>query len=99
MQVYNEIEEKVADLSEADLENVDLEELISKDMNAYFKNYVEELTQHSLHKELLPEAIWDLTNRLMISQKSVWNTRTTKLRALPLRFIYKVRLNVSKKVT
>ncbi|MUO10973.1 sigma 54-interacting transcriptional regulator [Enterococcus faecalis] len=64
MQVYNEIEEKVADLSEADLENVDLEELISKDMNAYFKNYVEELTQHSLHKELLPEAIWDLTNRL-----------------------------------
>ena len=37
MQVYNEIEEKVADLSEADLENVDLEELISKDMNAYFK--------------------------------------------------------------
>ena len=30
MQVYNEIEEKVADLSEADLENVDLEELISK---------------------------------------------------------------------
>ncbi len=37
MQVYNENRrKKVADLSEADLENVDLEELISKDMNAYF---------------------------------------------------------------
>lgn len=64
MQVYNEIEEKVSTLSQNDLENVDLEELISTDMDAYFQTYVEELTQSSIHKELLPESIWKLTNRL-----------------------------------
>jgi transcriptional regulatory protein LevR/transcriptional regulator with AAA-type ATPase domain len=64
MKVYNEIEAKVADLSPADLEDVNLEELISKDLNAYFQNYVEELTQHPAHKELLPEELWQLTNRL-----------------------------------
>lgn len=64
MQVYNEIEEKVAVLSADDLEDVDLEELISQDMNAYFQTYVEELTQNPVHKELLPEPIWNLTNRL-----------------------------------
>ncbi|MBP1045364.1 sigma 54-interacting transcriptional regulator [Enterococcus sp. BWM-S5] len=64
MQVYNEIEEKVSTLSQNDLENVDLEELISTDMDAYFQTYVEELTQSSVHKELLPESIWKSTNRL-----------------------------------
>lgn len=64
MQVYNEIEEKVSTLSQNDLENVDLEELISTDMDAYFQTYVEELTQSSIHKELLPDSIWKSTNRL-----------------------------------
>ncbi|MBL1223843.1 sigma 54-interacting transcriptional regulator [Enterococcus sp. BWR-S5] len=75
MQVYNEIEEKVSTLSQNDLENVDLEELISTDMDAYFQTYVEELTQSSIHKELLPESIWKLTNRLYdIAEKRLSRT-------------------------
>lgn len=64
MQVYNEIEEKISSLAGNELENIDLEELISTDMDAYFQTYVKELTQNSVHKELLPESIWKLTNRL-----------------------------------
>ena len=64
MQVYNEIEEKVTNLSLKELENADLEQLISTDMDAYFQTYVEELAQNSIHKDLLPEKIWNLTNRL-----------------------------------
>ncbi|MGC6767175.1 sigma 54-interacting transcriptional regulator [Enterococcus sp. LJL128] len=75
MQVYNEIEEKVSTLSTNELENIDLEELIAKDMDAYFQTYVEELTQSSVHKELLPESIWKLTNRLYdIAEKRLART-------------------------
>lgn len=64
MQVYNAIEEKVTTLSSQDLNNVDLEQLILGDVDAYFETYVEELTQSSLHKELLPKEIWQLTSEL-----------------------------------
>ncbi|MGM0123713.1 transcriptional antiterminator bglG:Sigma-54 factor [Enterococcus sp. AZ194] len=64
MQVYNEIEEKVSSLSKDGLENIDLESLISGDVDAYFQTYVDELAQSEIHKELLPGDIWDLTNRL-----------------------------------
>lgn len=64
MQVYNDIEEKVSSLAEDGLESVDLEQLISRDVDAYFQTYVEELTQNPVHKELIPEKIWELTNRL-----------------------------------
>ncbi|WP_461203148.1 sigma 54-interacting transcriptional regulator [Enterococcus sp. N342-3-1-2] len=64
MQVYNEIEEKVSSLIETGVENIDLENLISKDVDLYFEKYVEELTQHPVHKELIPEDIWRLANRL-----------------------------------
>ncbi|MFB5509612.1 sigma 54-interacting transcriptional regulator [Enterococcus casseliflavus] len=64
MQVYNEIEEKVSSLIETGVANVDLENLISKDVDAYFEKYVEELIQNPVHKELIPEDIWKLTNVL-----------------------------------
>ncbi|WP_122645242.1 sigma 54-interacting transcriptional regulator [Enterococcus mediterraneensis] len=64
MQVYNDIEEKVTTLSETGVASVDLENLISRDVDAYFETYVEELTQNTVHKELLPDKIWKLTNRL-----------------------------------
>lgn len=64
MQVYNTIEEKVSTLSDHGINVVDLEQLILGDMDAYFETYVEELTQSNLHKELLPQKIWDLTNQL-----------------------------------
>ncbi len=38
MQVYNNIEEKMLSLSETGVENIDLETLISKDVDAYFQD-------------------------------------------------------------
>lgn len=64
MQVYQEIEAKVAALSKGELENINLEQLISSDMDAYFQTYVKELTQNPVHKDLLPDSIWKLTNKL-----------------------------------
>ncbi|WP_165003151.1 MULTISPECIES: sigma-54-dependent transcriptional regulator [unclassified Enterococcus] len=64
MQVYNDIEEKVTTLSETGVESVDLETLISKDVDAYFQTYVKELTNSTIPKDLLPDDIWRLTNEL-----------------------------------
>ena len=47
MQVYNEIEEKVSSLIETGVATIDLENLISKDVDAYFEMYVEELDAKS----------------------------------------------------
>lgn len=64
MQVYNDIEEKMLSLSETGVENIDLETLISKDVDAYFQTYVKELTKSTIPKDLLPDDIWRLTNEL-----------------------------------
>ena len=64
MQVYNDIEEKVMSLSESGRENIDLESLISKDVDEYFQTYVKELTKSTIPKDLIPEDIWRLTNEL-----------------------------------
>lgn len=81
MQVYNEIEEKVTNLSLKELENADLEQLISTDMDAYFQTYVEELAQNSVHKDLLPEKIWHLTNRLYdLAEKKLDRVYNEKVR-------------------
>ncbi|WP_207941009.1 transcriptional antiterminator bglG:Sigma-54 factor [Enterococcus sp. DIV2402] len=64
MQVYNDIEEKVSTLSETGVASVDLEKLISRDVDAYFETYVEELAQAPVQKELIPQELWQLTNRL-----------------------------------
>lgn len=64
MQVYNEIEEKVSNLSKSGVESIDLEKLISADVEAYFETYVEELVQISVPKDLITDELWSLTNRL-----------------------------------
>ncbi|MDH6364460.1 transcriptional regulatory protein LevR/transcriptional regulator with AAA-type ATPase domain [Enterococcus sp. PF1-24] len=64
MQVYNDIEEKVSQLSEVELNNINLEELISRDVDEYFQTYVQELTKNQIHKELIPENILNLTDQL-----------------------------------
>ncbi|MDT2756560.1 sigma 54-interacting transcriptional regulator [Enterococcus asini] len=64
MQVYNAIEEKVTNLSETGVASIDLENLILKDVTAYFETYVEQLAEHSIHKDLLPPDLWRLTNQL-----------------------------------
>lgn len=81
MQVYNEIEEKVTTLSETGVANVDLEKLISRDVEAYFKTYVEELTQTSSHKNLIPSDIWILANQLYdIAGEKLERTYSEKIR-------------------
>lgn len=64
MRVYNDIEEKVTTLSETGVARIDLENLISRDVDAYFETYVEELVQLPVHKDLIPLEFWELTNRL-----------------------------------
>lgn len=64
MQVYNAIEAKVSDLAETGVTTIDLEKLIMKDVDAYFETYVEQLAEHSIHKDLLPPDLWRLTNKL-----------------------------------
>jgi transcriptional regulatory protein LevR/transcriptional regulator with AAA-type ATPase domain len=81
MQVYNEIEEKVSSLIETGVATIDLENLISKDVDAYFEMYVEELTQNPIHKELIPEGIWKLTNHLYdIAEQKLDRTYNEKAR-------------------
>lgn len=64
MDVYNTIDEKVERLSQIELDNVDLEALITSDVDVYFENYVKELAQNDIHRELIPDNIWYLTDRL-----------------------------------
>jgi hypothetical protein len=64
MQVYNTIEEKVNSLSQAETENIDLEALISSDVEAYFETYVEELAQHELFIKNFCQKTFGVTNRL-----------------------------------
>lgn len=81
MQVYTEIEKKVATLSATELENIHLNQLISSDRDAYFQTYVEELTQKPVHKELLPEPIWRLTDHLSdIAEDRLGRTYNEKAR-------------------
>ncbi len=81
MQVYNDIEEKVASLSETGVALVDLENLISRDVDAYFETYVEELVQLPVHKELVPLELWELTNRLYdLAEKQLDRKYNEKIR-------------------
>lgn len=81
MKVYNDIEEKVATLSETGVEKVDLETLISRDVDAFFATYVEELGQMPFQKELIPADIWQLTNRLYdIAEEELLRKYNEKMR-------------------
>ncbi|MDF0479312.1 sigma 54-interacting transcriptional regulator [Vagococcus sp. PNs007] len=64
MTVYNEIEERVSSMTSVDLENTDLAELIETDVDKYFETYVDELTRSDVHRELISDKMWDLTNKV-----------------------------------
>ncbi|CAM3209602.1 sigma 54-interacting transcriptional regulator [Vagococcus fessus] len=64
MSVYNEIEERVSSMTSVDLENTDLAELIETDVDKYFETYVDELTRSDVHRELISDKMWDLTNKV-----------------------------------
>lgn len=64
MDVYNNIEARVAEFAQNAGQDIDLENLITQDVDAYFETYVEELTQSTVQEELIPQKLWQLTNRL-----------------------------------
>ncbi len=64
MEVYNAIEEKVEALSSGELDHLDLETLIASKDEDYFQDYVAELSQNNVHRELISERIWQLTDNL-----------------------------------
>ncbi|GAA3020832.1 sigma 54-interacting transcriptional regulator [Tetragenococcus solitarius] len=64
MEVYQEIEDKLASLNQMGVDHTNLEKVISKDVEAYFESYVEELAQTSTQRGMIAANIWDLTNRL-----------------------------------
>lgn len=64
MEVYQTIEDKVSVLTPEELENIDLEKLIETDMDQFFENYVGELSRNDIHRELIPDELWSLTDRL-----------------------------------
>ncbi len=64
MDVYSTIDDKVSSLSKVELEEINLEALIEKNLNQYFEVYVNELSRNDIHKELIDPKIWHLTDRL-----------------------------------
>ncbi|MGY3750599.1 sigma 54-interacting transcriptional regulator [Vagococcus acidifermentans] len=64
MDVYETIDEKVASLSKVGLKDIDLEKLIATDVNKYFQVYVDELSRSDVHRDLIEDRIWTLTDRL-----------------------------------
>ena len=64
MDVYATIEDKVSAMSQVELEDIDLENLIENNLNEYFEVYVNELSRNDIHKELIDPKVWQLTDKL-----------------------------------
>ncbi|TLG80889.1 sigma 54-interacting transcriptional regulator [Vagococcus zengguangii] len=64
MGVYQTIEDRVSDLKHQEIEEIDLEKLIEADVNQFFEAYMDELASSTIHRDLIPDNIWNLTNRL-----------------------------------
>ncbi|MDN6723149.1 MAG: sigma 54-interacting transcriptional regulator [Tetragenococcus halophilus] len=81
MEVYQEIEEKLASLNQLGVDNTDLEKVVAKDVEAYFANYVKELTQTSTQRGMIASNIWNLTNQLYdIAEKKLERSYNEKAR-------------------
>ncbi len=81
MEVYQEIEDKLASLNQLGVDNTDLEKVVSKDVEAYFANYVKELTQTSTQRGMIASNIWNLTNQLYdIAEKKLERSYNEKAR-------------------
>lgn len=64
MEVYHSITYKLDKLGRENLSEIDLEELISDDVNQYFETYVEELSHSNIYREIISDELWKLTNEL-----------------------------------
>lgn len=81
MEVYNAIEEKVSNLSPKELKNTTLESLIATDVSQYFEAYVDELSRNDIHRDLIADDIWYLTDRLYdIAEERLARTYNEKAR-------------------
>ncbi|MBV7391605.1 sigma 54-interacting transcriptional regulator [Enterococcus sp. ALS3] len=64
MEVYHSITYKLDKLGRENLSEIDLERLISQDVDRYFENYVEELSHANIYREIISDDLWQLTNQL-----------------------------------
>lgn len=64
MEVYNSITYKLEKLGRENLSEIDLEELISDDVDQYFETYVEELSHTNVYQEIISDDLWQLVNEL-----------------------------------
>ena len=64
MEVYNSITYKLEKLGRENLSEIDLGELISKDVDKYFETYVEELSHTNVYQEIISDELWQLVNEL-----------------------------------
>lgn len=64
MEVYHSITYKLEKLGRENLSEIDLEELISDDVDQYFENYVEELSHTNAYREIISDDLWKLVNEL-----------------------------------
>lgn len=64
MAVYDSISHKLDHLNHENLSEIDLEELISNDVDRYFDTYVEELSHTNAYREIISDELWHLTNEI-----------------------------------
>lgn len=64
MEVYNSITYKLEKLGRENLSEIDLEELISDDVDQYFETYVEELSHSNAYREIISDDLWKVVNDL-----------------------------------
>ena len=64
MEVYHSITYKLEKLGRENLSEIDLEELISDDVDQYFETYVEELSHTNAYREIISDDLWKLVNEL-----------------------------------
>lgn len=64
MEVYDSITYKLEKLSRENLSEIDLGELIAKDVERYFETYIEELSHTNVYREIISDDLWRLVNEL-----------------------------------
>lgn len=81
MGVYDTIDDTLSTLSKGDLASLDLEKLIEKDEGQYFQTYVAGLSKNDIHRELLSDELWQLTDELFaLASEKLNRTYNEKIR-------------------
>ncbi|GCF93536.1 ArsR family transcriptional regulator [Enterococcus florum] len=81
MDVYHSITYKLDNLNRENLSEIDLEELITEDVEQYFETYVEELSHTNAYREIISDDLWSLINEMYeIASKKLERTYEEKVR-------------------